>query len=72
MASGDDIPIEERSEDEVLDLEKSGMIVSPEGVSARNPAFDITPNRLVTGIITENGVCYPPFRESLFEALHAR
>jgi len=61
LKSGNDIPIEEREPSEVLDLTQMGHQVSPEGASARNPAFDITPYRLVTGIVTENGVVYPPF-----------
>lgn len=36
-----------------------------------NPAFDVTPSRYVTGIITEEGICYPPFRESLARAKQA-
>ena len=61
LASGDRIPIEERDQAEVLDLTILGCQVPPEGASARNPAFDVTPNRLVTGIVTENGVVYAPF-----------
>ena len=63
--AGRDIPIEERSQDEVLWVEGSGrdgavasVRITPEGSGARNPAFDVTPNRLVAGIITESGV-YP-------------
>ncbi len=69
LANGSLIPIEERGPDEVLDLQKAGAYVAPEGArthgKARNPAFDVTPARLVTGIVTENGVAYPPFEESL-------
>lgn len=69
LSSGQQIPIEERGADEVLDLQKSGLWVAPEAAraegKARNPAFDVTPARLVTGIVTENGVAYPPFVESL-------
>jgi methylthioribose-1-phosphate isomerase len=69
LASGDLIPIEERNPDEVLDLQKGGSYTAPAGARengrARNPAFDVTPARLVTGIVTENGVAYPPFEESL-------
>lgn len=63
--SGAEIPIEERSYDEVLDVQRQGEQLSPDGATARNPAFDITPNRLLTGIITENGVIYPPFRDNI-------
>jgi methylthioribose-1-phosphate isomerase len=65
LASGDEIPIEERGPAEVLGLTLLGRQVAPEGASARNPAFDVTPARLVTGIVTENGVAYPPFEQSL-------
>jgi methylthioribose-1-phosphate isomerase len=57
------IPIEERSPKEVLKL--GGMSLAPPGVSARHPAFDVTPARLVTGIITERGIARPPYSESL-------
>lgn len=59
--TGDQIPIEERSPDEVLDIQLSGKVTHPADASARNPAFDITPNRLVTALVTENGVIYPPY-----------
>jgi len=69
LARGELIPIEERDPDEVLDLEMGGAFTAPAGARengrARNPAFDVTPARLVTGIVTENGVAYPPFEESL-------
>ncbi len=55
------IPIEERAPDEVLNIRREGRRLFPEGASARNPAFDVTPNRLVTAIVTEHGVVYPPF-----------
>jgi methylthioribose-1-phosphate isomerase len=54
MASGDEIPIEERHDREVTHLH--GFPVAPEGVKVRNPAFDVTPARYITGIITEKGV----------------
>jgi len=65
LASGDLIPIEERDPDEVLGLTLLGRQVPPNGATARNPAFDVTPNRLVSGIVTENGVVYPPYIENL-------
>ena len=71
LPDGDHIPIEERTPDEVLDLQAGGQRVAPEGAAARNPAFDVTPHRLVTGIVTENGVVYPPFRENLPKAVEA-
>ncbi len=61
--SGDRIPIEERSAEEVLC--PFGVRIAPEGVGARNPAFDVTPARLVTAIITEEGIHRPPYDESL-------
>ena len=61
MDGGFQIPIEERDPQEVLAIEVEGARVSPPGAAARNPAFDVTPNRLVTGVITEHGVVYPPF-----------
>jgi methylthioribose-1-phosphate isomerase len=65
LAHGDLIPIEERDPQEVLGLEFEGQRVAPLNAKARNIAFDVTPARLVTGIVTENGVAYPPFEESL-------
>jgi methylthioribose-1-phosphate isomerase len=65
LAHGGLIPIEERNQAEVLGLQFQGEQVAPDGASARNIAFDVTPARLVTGIVTENGVAYPPFEDSL-------
>lgn len=65
LASGDLISIEEREEGEVLDLTLKGQRVAPEGASARNPAFDVTPQRYISGIITEKGVVYPPYDVNL-------
>ncbi len=65
LAHGDLIPIEERNPQEVLGLEFEGQRVAPQNAKARNIAFDVTPARLVTGIVTENGVAYPPFDVSL-------
>jgi len=62
---GDMIPIEEREEEEVLALTLMGKQVAPEGASARNFAFDVTPNRLISGWITEKGVIDPPFMINL-------
>ena len=61
--SGDDIPIEERSPKELTEF--AGRQVTPSGVAVFNPAFDVTPAELVSAIITERGVAYPPFGESL-------
>ena len=65
LAHGDLIPIEERNPEEVLGLEFHGERVAPKNAKARNPAFDVTPNRLLSGIVTENGVVYPPFDMNL-------
>jgi methylthioribose-1-phosphate isomerase len=63
LASGDEIPIEERASAEVTHVQ--GVHVAPDGIKVANPAFDVTPNRYVTAIITEKGVALPPFEESL-------
>ena len=63
VRSGDDIPIEERSADEVTYLRAERL--APEGIEVENPAFDVTPNTFVDAIITENGVARPPYQESL-------
>jgi methylthioribose-1-phosphate isomerase len=65
LAHGGLIPIEERDPAEVLDLHYQGEQVAPVEATARNIAFDVTPNRLVTAIVTENGVVYPPFDENM-------
>lgn len=66
LPNGDAIPIEERSSDEVTML--FGRRIAPEGVIAAHPAFDVTPADLVTAIITECGVIYPPFAGALQRA----
>ena len=65
LAHGGLIPIEERNPDEVLDIQFHGEPIAPKNAKARNPAFDVTPNRLLSGIVTENGVVYPPFDVNL-------
>jgi methylthioribose-1-phosphate isomerase len=65
LAHGGLIPIEERDPAEVLGLEFEGERVAPVEAQARNIAFDVTPARLVTAIITENGIVYPPFKVNL-------
>jgi methylthioribose-1-phosphate isomerase len=71
LATGDLIPIEERSPDEVLGLQMGGEGVTPAGARARNPAFDVTPHRYLTAIITENGVVRPPYIKNLARAVRA-
>jgi len=63
LESGEDIPIEERAEEEITHFR--GQRVAPEGVRVWNPAFDVTPHRLITAIITDTGVVRPPFKEGL-------
>jgi methylthioribose-1-phosphate isomerase len=67
LASGDDIPIEERDAREVTHIRD--VPIAPEGVPVYNPAFDVTPHRYITGIVTENGVVYPPFEVNLRKAV---
>jgi len=60
---GSAIPIEERRPEEITHL--AGVRVAPEGMPALNPAFDVTPHHLVTAIVTEAGIAYPPYHRSL-------
>jgi len=69
LAHGDLIPIEERGWDEVAKF--GGQQVAPDNVPVYNPAFDVTPHRYLTGIVTEEGICYPPFELSLRRAVEA-
>jgi methylthioribose-1-phosphate isomerase len=66
-ADGSGIPIEERPADEVAKVGTSQL--TPAGAKIRNPAFDVTPHRYITGIITERGILRPPYTESLKDAL---
>jgi methylthioribose-1-phosphate isomerase len=68
--TGAQIPIEERGRAEVAQL--GGVAVVPEGVPVRHPAFDVTPARLVTAIVTEAGVARPPFESSLAQLVRSR
>jgi methylthioribose-1-phosphate isomerase len=63
LASGDQIPIEERAAGEVTHY--AGAPVAPQGTPAKHPAFDVTPNRYVSAIITEKGIARAPYVESL-------
>jgi methylthioribose-1-phosphate isomerase len=65
LAEGSAIPIEERDASEVTGF--GGVRWAPVGVRVRNPAFDVTPARNVTAIVTERGVAFPPYGESLRE-----
>ena len=62
-ATGKDIPIEERDSDEVTSV--SGVKTAPEGIKTRNPAFDVTPNELVAGLITEKQLITGPYIDKL-------
>lgn len=63
IETGDSIPIENRKPEEVTHIK--GIRIAPEGVNVANPAFDVTPAKYITGIITEKGVLYPPFDENI-------
>lgn len=63
LATGKEIPIEIRKEDEVTHIGELSIV--PSGVSAYNYAFDVTPADLISGIITEKGILYPPYVESI-------
>ena len=63
LKSGLEIPIEERNSREVTHI--FDMQIAPHGVNVRNPSFDMTPNRYLTGIITERGIIKPPFEENI-------
>jgi methylthioribose-1-phosphate isomerase len=69
LPTGDDIPIEERDPGEVTNLTLFGRPVAPEGAKVGNPAFDVTPNKYVTGIVTEHSVVYPPYAINLRQAV---
>lgn len=70
LACGDEIPIEERDPVEVTHC--AGRRMVPEGVAVWNPAFDVTPAHLVTAIITDQGVAYPPYEKSIPGLLRER
>jgi len=63
IASGDQIPIEERNKREITHVKD--VRLAPDGINIANPAFDVTPNRYIAAIITERGVARPPYQESL-------
>ena len=66
LPSGDQITIEERDPAEVTHV--GGVGIAPEGVPVYNPAFDVTPHRYITGIVTEEGIVAPPFAPGLRRA----
>ena len=61
--SGKEIPIEERSHEEITTFK--GERVAPENISVYNPAFDVSPAENITAIVTEKGIVYPPYKENL-------
>jgi len=63
ISSGEQIPIEQRSPQEVTHIKEAR--IAPAGINVANPAFDVTPNRYVTAIITERGIAKSPYNESL-------
>jgi methylthioribose-1-phosphate isomerase len=63
LPSGEEIPIEERSAEEVTHLR--GKRITPKGIKAYNPAFDVTPHSLIHGIVTEKGIIRKPFEKHL-------
>ena len=65
ISSGRDIPIEERSSKEVTEIQ--GKVISPKEIKAAHPAFDVTPNRYIHAIITEDKVLRPPFDKTIAE-----
>ena len=70
LASGEEIPIEQRAAKEVTEV--FGVPVAPQGIAVENPAFDVTPARYVSAIITERGVARAPYLESLQRLVSSR
>ncbi len=67
LVSGDEIPIEQRNPEEVTHIQ--GISIAPEGTKAANPAFDVTPHRYITAIITERGIIKEPYGEGIRRVL---
>lgn len=65
LETGEEIPIEERDSKEVTHW--FGKCIAPEGVKVYSPAFDVTPSHLITAIITEKSIAYPPYKKALKE-----
>jgi methylthioribose-1-phosphate isomerase len=70
IKSGKQIPIEERDSGEVTHF--AGVSTAPKGVKAYNPAFDVTPAKLITGIVTEYGIIHPPYVKNIYENITIR
>ncbi|MGD1996183.1 MAG: S-methyl-5-thioribose-1-phosphate isomerase [Anaerolineae bacterium] len=65
ISTGEEIPVEERPAEEITNVTFADRPVAPKRAQVANPAFDITPHRYITGIVTENGIAYPPFALSI-------
>ena len=65
LENGGDIPIEERDIKEVTNF--MGLQSAPRDINVKNPAFDVTPHELISGIITERGIISPPFADKISE-----
>jgi len=63
LKTGDEIPIEERSAEEVTHIQ--GVPIAPEGIAAANPAFDVTPHKYISAIITEKGIIRKPYGKGI-------
>lgn len=70
IATGDLVPIEERDQEEVVNISINGEPVYPKDVAARNPAFDVTPHELITALVTDKGICHPPFSQNLPQIIY--
>ncbi|MFH1504551.1 MAG: S-methyl-5-thioribose-1-phosphate isomerase [Candidatus Omnitrophota bacterium] len=66
LNSGKDIPIEQRPADEVRKVVNK-VYIAPKNVQVNNPAFDVTPSKLITAIVTDKGIIYPPFKENIWK-----
>jgi len=69
LASGDQIPIEQRDPREITHLKDHPL--TPQGVAVHNPAFDVTSHEFIAAIITDAGVARPPYTVSLFRLRHS-
>jgi methylthioribose-1-phosphate isomerase len=67
-ASGKEIPIEQRNPKEVSHI--FGRAIAPEGIKVLNPAFDVTPQDLISALITDKGVIYPPYPGNIRKHVH--
>jgi methylthioribose-1-phosphate isomerase len=63
LASGQEIHIEERADTEITQVK--GQQITPDDTPAFNPAFDVTPAKYITAIVTEKGIVYPPYEQNL-------